>query len=647
MNAALVQKSQRILIGIFLFLTCIAVFVPLNPQLPQDGLDPSWAFTLNEAVSQKWVFGKDVIFTFGPYASIWHKTYHPGIDKLMLGGSLFLSAFYAGLLFLFFKKTKVKWAFVYTIFIAAIVYFIDPLLSSYPFILGLLVYRTILPQDHPDKIELNDKLRKIFPLFFSPLGLILLIKGSTLPLCAAAGFFSFLLFWRAKEKKLAYTAALAATTSCIIFWALSGQPIFAIFYYFLNIFRIASNYTEAMAIPGDPQEILLFTIASLFILFSAFTTKNVRLVNKLLLILFVFFFLFVVFKAGFVRHDGHVAVATPFLLLVATLLMNLNLNKSMLTVSILFSIVTWVQIDNNHFKTNPKTIINHAFKTYSNFYKGIKLRTSSRNKLKMAYDKRLCKIQKKQPIHRLEGSTDIYSFQQSYLLSSANSFSFRPIFQSYSAYSPELIKLNEMFLRNEKAPENILFRIEALDARFPALEEGLSWPTILQNYFAVSFEGGYIYFKKRKTNQKQCIVHKIEKQKTQLNKEKELPDVKEGLYAEIEIEKRLLGKLISFFYKPSDLIIRITLSDGAIRDYRFISTMGKTKFLISPLVENTEDFLLFAQNKNEKFVKTMKIKGDSRFWNRSCQLKLYKIEPQKSDKHITSETTNVCVPNNL
>ena len=487
MNAVCIQKSLRILIGVFFFLTCIAVFVPLKPNLPSEGLDPSWIFTLNEAVSQQWVFGKDVIFTFGPYASIWHKTYHPGVDKLMIGGGLFLGTFFAGLLYLFFKKTKIKWILILTLFIAGTIYIIDPLLSSYPFILGLFVYRTILPQDHPDKIELNGKLRKIFPLFFTPLGLLLLIKGSTLPLCAAAGFLSFLLLWRAKEKKLAYTAALAATTSCIIFWALSGQPIFAIFYYFLNIFRIASNYTEAMAIPGDPHEILLFTITSLFILCSVFTAKNVRLANKLFLILFVFFFLFVVYKAGFVRHDGHVAVATPFLLLVATLLMNLNLNKSLLTISILFSIITWVQINNSHFNTSTKMAIDHAFKTYSNFYEGIKLRTSSKNKLKKAYDKSLCKIQKKQPIHRLEGSTDIYSFQQSYLLSSANSFSFRPIFQSYSAYSPELIKLNDFFLRSEKAPENILFRVEAMDARFPALEEGLSWPTILQNYFAVSF----------------------------------------------------------------------------------------------------------------------------------------------------------------
>lgn len=39
--------------------------------MPSIGLNPSWKFALNQAVSQKLNFGMDIIFTFGLYASIY------------------------------------------------------------------------------------------------------------------------------------------------------------------------------------------------------------------------------------------------------------------------------------------------------------------------------------------------------------------------------------------------------------------------------------------------------------------------------------------------------------------------------------------------------------------------------------------------
>ncbi len=627
MNAISFQNVQRFLIGAFLFLTSIAVFVPLKPKMPMTGLDPSWAFTLNEAVSRNWVFGKDIIFSFGPYASIYSKTYHPGVDKLMIGGSLFLSICYASLLFLFFKKTKMKLPLIYAFFIAGFLFLPDPLFSSYPFILGLCVYRFTLPKDHPDKINLKGTLHKILPLFFAPLGLLLLIKSSFLPLCAVTVLFAFILLWQVKQKALAYAAPFATLLSCCFFWILSGQPFFALFSYFLNMSRIALNYAEAMAMKGDPYEILLYLIASLLILCCAISAKNNRILNKLSLTFFIFCFLFVAFKTGFVRHDGgHTSGAIPFLIMATILLMTLDLNKSMLTIAIFFSIVTWGRIDNVHFKTQTTTIINNIFNTYSNLYEGVKIRTSSRNKLKKKFENRLSNIHKCFPIPKLNGSTDIYSFQQSYLLSSENTFSFRPVFQSFTAYSPELIKINEMFLRSKNAPDNILFRIEALDTRLQALEEGLSWPTILQNYDIRSFENEYINFRKKKTNNQNHVEHKIYHKKNTLNKEVELPETEGDLYAEIHIEQTFLGKIASFFFRPSELSISVILPDGTKKYFRFISTMGKTKFLLSPLIENTDDFFLFAQEKNKKIVYFIKLKGDSKFWHSTYLLKLYKIE---------------------
>ena len=61
---------------VLLFITLICIFVPFSPAMPGEGLDPSWVFGMNQAVAQGFAFGRDLIFTFGPYASIYTKTFH-------------------------------------------------------------------------------------------------------------------------------------------------------------------------------------------------------------------------------------------------------------------------------------------------------------------------------------------------------------------------------------------------------------------------------------------------------------------------------------------------------------------------------------------------------------------------------------------
>jgi hypothetical protein len=39
------------------------------PFFPYAGLDSAWTYAMNEAVAHRMVFGRDIIFTFGPYAS--------------------------------------------------------------------------------------------------------------------------------------------------------------------------------------------------------------------------------------------------------------------------------------------------------------------------------------------------------------------------------------------------------------------------------------------------------------------------------------------------------------------------------------------------------------------------------------------------
>jgi hypothetical protein len=74
-------------------------FIPLAPSYPDATLDSGWGYAINAAMAKGLVLGRDVVFTFGPYADLYSTQYSPAGDLRMLaGGSLLGAAFAAGLL---------------------------------------------------------------------------------------------------------------------------------------------------------------------------------------------------------------------------------------------------------------------------------------------------------------------------------------------------------------------------------------------------------------------------------------------------------------------------------------------------------------------------------------------------------------------
>ena len=78
------------------------------------------------------------------------------------------------------------------------------------------------------------------------------------------------------------------------------------------------------------------------------------------------------------------------------------------------------------------------------------------------------------------------------LIASGSPWSPRPTIQSYVAYSEQLARINRDHLLGIRAPRNLAFKVEPLDDRMPALEDGASWSVILRNYRPVQFLNGFL-----------------------------------------------------------------------------------------------------------------------------------------------------------
>lgn len=585
----------------FLAIAVISVLVPFTPIMPSSGLDPSWVLGMNQSYSQGLVFGKDVIFTFGPYSSIYTKAFHPETDSLMIFGSLYLAAMFCYVAYQNLKNSKIYVVILFIAVISAVLYSRDVLLFLYPFMVAIY----ILDKLYGELDEVGAWSEFEWVMLLSAFGLLPLIKGSIIFLCAAIIFLGAVMMLIARRNISAFILCISPVVSLLLFWAISGQPLDAIPQYFISMMPIISGYTEAMAVNGRSAEVYLYIVTSLVILVGLFISGGGGYLKKIYLLVVTGLILFLAFKAGFVRHDGHAINAALTLLLVCLLLAR-YLNGMKLYAILFLSFTTWFVIHENYHKVSVQILSKNFVNTYEEFWSGVVKRVINPNGLNREYEKRLSEIALNFNIRKIEGSVDVYSYDQANLIASGNNWSPRPILQSYSVYTPELSRKNSDYLKGSGAPDVLLIKIQPIDGRLPSLEDGASWPIIYSNYAFEEYNGGFLGL--RKKEEKPVTVMDVGvKRNAMLGEDVIVDGGKEFVYAKIKITKTFVGKIISFIFKPSELKITINLKSGEVKTYRFIAGMAESGFIISPLVESETDFILAYSG--DKYLKNKKVKS--------------------------------------
>lgn len=442
-----INYSVGLFIKFLLLLILISIYVPFAPKMPASTLDSSWAVGLNQAVVQGLAFGNEIIFTLGPYSFIYTKTYHPELDRLMIGGSLYLALSYWLCLLLLIKELRWSWALSFCFFLFIMVYARDSLLFSYPLLVGIYCYKTQVSAKHSPYIPYWSV------LFFAPFGLMILVKGSLLLLCITMSILCGLFFVSHKKAPLALIAMFVPLFSMMLFWIAIGQSITNLPSFLGGSLSLASDFTEAMSVNGNKDEIILYCLNALALVGSIVWQKNIRGTKKLFLFCILFVFLFMSFKAGFARHYGHALIPGTSIMM-ATLFLSLLINNTKLLITLFcISLNTWYVI-NNHY---THLSISDNFKSnYSSAWHGLKNRINNPNSLKQDFALSMNFLGQQAEFPVFQGTTDIYSYNQSYLIASNNRWAPRPVFQSYSVFNASLAeKINNIY--KEKLSPIILF----------------------------------------------------------------------------------------------------------------------------------------------------------------------------------------------
>jgi hypothetical protein len=588
-----------------------------NPIIfPGSGLDPSWVVGLNLAFLENFQFGRDIIFTFGPLGFLWvpvlmdYRLWVLSLTVTLIAHFLFVVC-----LFYVVKKTFGKLNYyiivLIPILIFAIPYFIEyKLLMIASLMLYLILTDSLSSKENPSIFAFIGLLLSIatlikFTAFFMSISLIVM-------------FFLCCLFLK-KEVKYGLYLLVSYLIFLISIWIFAGQNIYNLASYFYSGIEISNGYVDAMGVPGPEWQVFL-GIASLCIFFIIILSsakeskKNVFVFSLLNLGIFL-----VAFKHGFVRHDGHQFYFFQICLLLFLLLSflvnsyvsdrklkYLNLITIILIIPFLFSMyysAPWMLNDNIKNKYQSYVLSEQMVVNQESFKEQV-----TNSKVKVCDDYHIDKSM----IKYLENKkVDIFPWDISLAWAYGLGWSPRPIFQSYSAYTHYLDEKNSYHFINAGAPDNILYTYASIDNRYPIFDEPLTFRNVLLYYKYQNESGNFILLSKSKDLEISSQVEDLGTVEAKCGEIIEVPKYQGYVFAYIDFDYSLFGKIIKIFYKPHPVTVKFLLKDGEItQEFRFLPNVASDGVYISQYIGSNQNLTHVFQGELDNNIQGFLINTD-------------------------------------
>lgn len=628
-GVALPQRYRELLalaLGGLIVVACLAAYMPVAPYFPTDNLDNSWALALNVAVARGMAFGRTIIFTFGPYAATYTEQYYPGTASMMVWSSAILGGAFAAMLLCLARGWHRAVASLLALFLGVLKR--DVLFLALPFAYLSLCYRIYLPAGQPGRIRLTLPVTASLLLALLALGLLPLVKGTFgAPAIGAVGFGGMLLVL-ARRRRLALGGVLLFLVAMPVFWVVAGQKLASLPGYFLSQGPIVSGYSEAMSTQGDGRQPLLFLVAC--VMLGLVHARALR-AGTVLLLLGAALQLFLAFKAGFIRAaDDHVLIPAGLLAAMAWMLLLGRMRwRAVAGLAVGLACLVWIELEITQLSF-PELLSRIAAQAEATA-RTIAAQLTMPGAMEARYADSVAAIRAADSLPPLQGRTDIYPFGQSVLLANGLDWAPRPVLQSYSAYTPSLEADDAAHLAGSAAPENILFAVQAIDGRLPALEDGASWPALLSRYEFTGLQGDLAILRRRGAGMA-APEALLQSGTFQMGQPIELPAA--AVWARIDVEPTLLGRVVGAAYKLPELAITYDLADGTSRSFRYVAGMGQAGFLAAPLVQTSRDFMALAlPNARDYFAGTQArsisfstASGSGWLWRSDVAVRFYRAE---------------------
>ena len=665
-------------------LFAVSRFLPSGRPGGYSIVEDAWIQMLHMAFAERLQFGRDIVFTFGPWGFL-YGGYHPAtyLISVVVWAVLAVVFWWAAwrVVTHFFENRLVSWLWMMAVIgVASITAYtlIDPRLTAWPVLL-LLVHFSVEER----AFTLTQAMVVV------SLALLSLIKNSiftiaivTVLIIAADNVF--------RQRRFPWIV-LAFAGSILFFWVLAGQQLTWFGPYLRSSSEMVSGYTEAMMLqqPTDKVDIIRFWEVAIAVcaLVGYVICKQHRLFGVLPLLGFAFI-VFAAFKHGYVRHDMHEIPATNLLLLAALLWLPAawfarrcttpgsdaakgrlpapkswpirkrtaarplapitttskkrsmtEKNRSSTRQNISKTAARARMPSSKAWRTKPPgasrskpiswrrwlvlavmlplifatPLASLSLRRYANvgLFSVLAQQLRAQNLVApakifrefledrqhsfRAYNTYAARLSAGTfPNLDIHGSADVYPLSQTVALPQGLTCRPRPIFQSYSAYTPNLAEMNAAHLRSDRAADHILFNVWTIDGRFPTQDDSLSWPELLTRYDIKRMAGRYLLMEKSVTPRHYELTP-IAETVAKFDEGIEVPPVIAGpIWVRIDIARSLWGNVMATLYRPPRVSLTVLTRSGRAYGGRLLPAVARAGFLLSPLVENRQSFFALA-----------------------------------------------------
>lgn len=597
---------MRILAFVVLSISILMLYVPFNPSMPIASLDPSWAMGMNELAARNAVFGHDVVFTFGPLAAVYTTYFHPATDAMVMATSAALAlAVIASWSVVLQRRSPWLWLGV------AVVCWLsinsrDALLFAVPLLACLATAFWSLDQGGVDGSAGGRSRRfSVVPalLLFAwgAVGVLPLIKGTMLVLALALTLCTAGFLVTQRRVGMAACVLLVPLGVSLAVWLMAGQSLGMWRQYLGSMSEIIQGYTEAMARGlGNPrsfiQLILYVSLACMLVRqFVRFGAQRSR-VTAVFFFLVVSISLFLSFKAAFVRHDeGHAVIAMNIaFILLCVAWARLDLPRTGRWKWLVLAALLWFAVMSGFKGWSLGLHLSQWWGVQRDSWSAMVDRALRPSVIPDAFRAGFARIREQHPLPRLPGSVDVYSTNHAVALAHQLPWRPRPVLQSYSVYTPALARLNRDHLLGVDAPDWVWFMIEPIDGRLASQEDGASWSVLLRDYQPVQRAQGGVVLQRHAHGRMPTPLPGpvLLQRRAALGERVELPGDEGVLTLSVEVRRNLLGRLLQTFFKARSLALEVELASGETRRLRVISTMLIEPVILSPMVENSDEFAL-------------------------------------------------------
>lgn len=587
-DAAPGARLLRLSLPFLFFQLVVWILPPPAPILPEAHLtEPSWRIVLTDAFLHGTQFGRDLIYTYGPWGFVAEPQGDPRIYPWLLAARLLIAAaFVFGVSVIALRK--IRSPIPRALFLAWIMIFADPI---YVLPVVLFALASLRPAE-------NDRISRLtIHLLAVACALTMWIKFTSFVAVAALAVVLALqdLFQRRRP-----LIALEITAAAGAFWCLARQSPLNLPAFLHGALSTAASYSGAMFIAGAYSELPLVAALLLAVAIPAalivYRTRQWPLWPSLVWVALLFF---LQLKEAFVRYDPfHVWMGLVNALLPCALILICRagyfdpprpqaLTRTCAAVVVLLSVVlTLIEI--------PGVAGFERFQIFTRNLDSLKALFAGPG-LSADYRRQLAEFRRAKPLPPVKGNAAFFPDEQALLFGNGIQANLPPVPQSFEAYNAFLSGRNAAFYRSARRPDYVVFDVHPIDTRYPAVTDPLSWLALLDCYVPKGNTGRFLVL--RSAPCRNSSLDLVSESTARAGERVAVPDGNgDPIWAEIDTHLNAAGSIVALFTRPPATVLSVGAPTGRHR-YGLPPETAHTGFLLSPEILATDSFAaLYSSN---------------------------------------------------